>query len=156
MERIYPFVAVCTVTDKNIITVYDTSPHLMPSPRQLMGLKSAVMHLKNNTISIPRINRANNEVSKDGRTCEWESLARAIEDRADEDSGEAELFKTVQIVCDIWSIRIVGPQLILRVGHGSCLHERGMILAEGGLKVGKRNSEIKRRLLGWERRDLGL
>ena len=44
-------------------------------------------------------------------------LGRTIENRGDERSGEKGLLVEVQTVRNFWSIRIVGPQLVLHVPH---------------------------------------
>ena len=48
----------------------------------------------------------------------WRCLARTVEKRSDENPGEICPFLQVQIVWYLWGIRIIGPLLFLRVGHG--------------------------------------
>ena len=48
----------------------------------------------------------------------WGCIARTVEDRADEGSREIGLLRMVQIGWDLWSVRIVGPGLPLKSGHG--------------------------------------
>ena len=61
-----------------------------------------------------------------------------IENRGNENSGEVGCSFKVQVVRDLWSIRIVGPGLFLRVRHDSDVCEGGMVLVGRGteLKVG--------------------
>jgi len=68
MDSMWKFIAVYTVANKNIATVYSMSHHLMPSSLRWAELRSAVIHWKNRVVSSPRINRTI-EVSTDRRMC---------------------------------------------------------------------------------------
>ena len=53
-------------------------------------------------------------------------LGRTIEGRGDERSGEISLLVEVQMVWDLWSIRVVRPRLVLHVPHDPDVYEGGL------------------------------
>jgi len=55
----------------------------------------------------------------------WGYVGRTVENRGDEKSGEIGLLRKVNFVRDLRSIKVVGPWLLLSVGHGSDAHEGG-------------------------------
>ena len=70
----------------------------------------------------------------DRHPCGW-GLMRTVENRTDEKSGEICLLPKVQIVWDLWSIRVAGPRAFLRVGHDSGVYSEGVrIVTEGGIE----------------------
>lgn len=77
---------------------------------------------------------------------EWARIdvdAYTIENRGDEDSGKVSLLVKVQIVCDVGSIRIIGPWLERRVSlHGSGVYE-GVFLRGVGSKVVRRGFRVE-------------
>jgi len=83
-------------------------------------------------MSIPNINRTN-EVSTDRRGCP----ERTVENWGEEVSGEIELFCNVYRVCDLWSIRIIGPRLWPGVGHDPGMYPDEGFRWRAGSKVGR-------------------
>ena len=75
------------------------------------------------------------------RSCRRACLAHTIENRADKVSGEIGLLQEMQMIWDLWSIRMVGPRPFTRVGHGSDVYKGRSISVEEG-------SEVKRRCWG--------
>ena len=55
---------------------------------------------------------------------------RTVENPADGKPGRIRLLAKVRRVGDIWSIRIIGPRVLLRVGHGPDMIEEGKIELE--------------------------
>ena len=72
---------------------------------------------------IPRINRKNGSgwVRKGMGGC----LVRTIKNRTDDNSSKIGLLRIVQVVWDLWGIRIIRPRLLLKVRHGSVVYEGG-------------------------------
>jgi len=91
------------------------------------------MHWKNNTISIPRTK----VLSTYRRARKWECLGRTVEDRAYDDSREVGLFRIVQIMCELRSVTVIGPHVLLSVRHGSDVYKGGRILAGRGIGRGE-------------------
>ena len=87
----------------------------MPSLLGLTGLNRAPIHWKNNTTRIPRTKL----LSMDRRARKWGRLGRTVENRAYEYSREIGLFRKVQIICELRSVKVIGPQVLLSARHGS-------------------------------------
>ena len=64
-------------------------------------------------------------------------LGHTIEHRADESPSEVGLLLEVQLVWDIWSVRVIGPRVSQGVRHGSDVYEKGFRRRVGS-KVGMR------------------
>ena len=75
-------------------------------------------------------------MSADRRKCGRGSLRCTIENRADEISDHVIILPIVQTVWDHWSVRVVGPWILLRARHSPDVH--GEILAVGRIGGGKR------------------
>ena len=73
-----------------------------------------------------------------------------IKDRGDENAGEIGLLLDVQIVRDLWSIRIIRPGFSLEIKHGP--GEEGRIISTStGLKWGEGVSRCRKDLgARWE------
>ena len=75
----------------------------------------------------------------DGRAGKWGSLGRTIENYAYEHSREIGLFRKVQIICELRSIRVIGPQVLLSVGHRSDVYKERSVQGmkdSGGGQIG--------------------
>ena len=91
------------------------------------------MHLENSTTSIPEINRKN--VGMGRRAYRRGSVTLTVQNRGDENSAKKDLLRKVHVVCELWSIGIIGPRLLSRVGHGSGVYEGGGSWRKVGSKV---------------------
>ena len=95
------------------------------------------------------MNRINKTVSMGGWACRRESAVCTIENRADEISGKPVLLLQVLLICDLWSVGIVGPWLSLRVRHGLGACEGGGDFGGApGPNVGGWGGGVKERLQG--------
>ena len=75
-----------------------------------------------------------NKMNLDRRACRRECPGITIENQGDEIPNKVDLLGKVLKVCDVWSIRIIGPRDLLRVGHGPDVYEGG------GVELGRRGS----------------
>ena len=76
---------------------------------------------------------------------------RTVEHRTDESSGKICFLERVQSVWDLWSIRIIRPRLLLRVGHGLDVYDGFRWRAESkGWRGGFRDGEKTLKLDGQE------
>ena len=75
---------------------------------------------------------------------------RTVENPVDKSPGERRLLDKVQIVWDVWSIRTIGPRVLLGVGHGPDVYEKC------GIELGRRGSRDGGKVLSLEfdRRDM--
>ena len=128
----------------------------MGFPLRWSELSSAAIHWKNSATIIPRINRTDG-VNTGRQTYRQGCLARTVENRANEESGETGFLLEVQVVGDFGGVRTTGPRLLLRIRHGSVVHERGDISTENGIESVEKGPYIWRIALGdrWERWGLG-
>ena len=75
-------------------------------------------------------------------------LARTIENRGGEVSSEHDLLQIVHRIWDLRGIRVIGPRLLLRVGHGSGVYEDrswrrvGSRIGRRGFQDGEGQSEL--------------
>lgn len=52
-------------------------------------------------------------------------LARTVKSRADESPGGIGFLERAQMLWDLWSVRVIGPRLLLRARHYPDVYDEG-------------------------------